>query len=55
MLCCLAMGCAAQRGAACQLFTNKVKNAVYYIKVNVFGHVTKKYNIEYKQNPGKTG
>ena len=23
MLCCLAMGCAAQRGAACQLFTNK--------------------------------
>ncbi len=25
MLCCLAMGCAAQRGTACQLFTNKVK------------------------------
>lgn len=55
MLCCLAMGCAAQRGAACQLFTNKVKTAVCYIKVNVFGHITKKNNIEYKHNPGKIG
>lgn len=23
--------------------------------VNVFGRITEKYNIEYKQNPGKTG
>lgn len=55
MLCCLAMGCAAQRGSNFQLFTNKGETAVCYIKVNVFGHITKKYNIEYKHNPGKIG